>query len=267
MTQVRPENIYILMYTGGCGGEFLSQLISQHPGFATAKYNIGPSNGYHLYYDPPVQLNSGAGDSKAVFPAHPFDDRSKPNKPKDGIIIPPDATWIAAVCDPRYKRFFFLLFCIKTVLKRIPTSDLDAEFSEQIAQRYQRVWCYRYELDAWNNNIPIPNFREHMQLIYNLAIQGNMVVDKQNKKLYYDHSIDIGQLFFEDFDSEYTQLLNILGTQPLPGAQVQVANYHTRNLALIKHHTGTSAEQLISESDSRAWEIIYTMLVKFYRLV
>lgn len=267
MTQVRPENIYILMYIGGCGGEFLSQFVSQHSGFVKAKHNIGPANGYHLYYDPPVVLNSNAGDSKAVFPAHPFEDRSKPNKPKDGIIIPSEATWIAAICDTRYKRFFFLLFCIKTVLKRMATADVSAEFSEEIAHRYRRAWYYQYELDAWRNNNTIPNFREHMQRSYNLGIQGNMVIDKQNGKLHYDYSVDIGQLFFEDFNTEYAKLVNILGTDPLLGAQAAVADYHARNVALVEHYTGQNHQLLITGTDSQAWEIIYPVLAKFYRLV
>lgn len=267
MTLIRPDHIYILMYSGGCGGEFLSHLISQHPGFVTSKYNIGPSNGYHLYYDPPIQVDSQGSDLKAVFPAHPFDDRSKPNKPKDGIMIPPEATWIAALCDSSYKRFFFLLFCIKTVLKRMATADVGAEFAEEISHRYRRAWYYQYELDAWRQDKTIPNFREHMQQLYSLATQGSMAVDKQNGKLHYDHAIDIGQLFFGDFESEYAKLLDILGTQDIPGAHSAVADYHARNVAVVEYYTGQNHQRLITGTDSQAWEIIYPVLVKFYRLV
>lgn len=267
MTRVRPENIYILMYTGGSGGEFLSQLISQHPGFVPSKHNIGSSNGYHVYYDPPIQLDPNANDQKAVFPAHPFDDRSKPNKPKDGIMIPPEATWIAALCDPAYKRFFFLLFCIKTMLKRMVSADVGVEFAEELSHRYRRPWYYQYELDSWRMDKTIPNFREQMQRLYSLGTQGSMYVDKQNGKLHYDHSVDIGQLFFGDFESEYAKLLDILGTQAIPNAHAAVADYHARNVALVEYHTGQNHQRLITGTDSQAWEIIYPVLAKFYRLV
>ena len=267
MTRVRPDHIYILMYSGGCGGEFLSQLISQHPGFVTSKYSIGPSNGYHLYYDPPIQVDSQGSDLKAVFPTHPFQPRSNPSKPKDGILIPPEATWIAAVCDPAYKRFFFVLFCIKTLLKRMIAADVGAEFAEEISHRYRRAWYYQYELDAWRTNSPIPNFREHMQEVYRLGTQGNMIIDKQNGKLHYDHTVDIGQLFFGAFESEYDKLLAILGTQAIPGAHSAVAEYHARNVALVEYHTGVDYQRLITVTDTQAWEIIYPMLAKFYRLV
>lgn len=267
MTQVRPDNIYILMYTGGCGGEFLSQLISQHPGFVPSKHAIGPANGYHLYYDPPIHVDANGSDLKAVFPTHPFQSLSVPSKSQDGIIIPPEATWIAAVCDPAYKRFFFLLFCIKTVLKRMATADVSVEFAEEISHRYRRSWYYQYELDTWRDNKTIPNFREYMHQAYSLGTQGNMIIDKQNGKLHYDHSVDIGQLFFGDFESEYAKLLDILGTQAIPGARLKVTDYHARNVAVIEHYTGKNHQSLITGTDSQAWDVIYPVLAKFYRLV
>jgi hypothetical protein len=267
MTQVRPENIYVLMYSGGFGGEFLTQLISQHPGFVTAKHKINLANGYHSYYDPPIQVDTNGNNLKAVFPAHPYEDRSKPSKPYDGIIIPPDAVRIAGVCDTRYKRFFFLLFCLKTMLKRMATADVGAEFSEEISHRYRRDWYYQYELDNWRNDKTIPDFREHAQQVYKLGVQGNLANDRRKGKLYYDYSVDIGKLFFEDFESEYANLLDVFGTQAIPEAHAAVADYHARNIALVEYHTGVNYQDLITGTDSQVWEIIYPVLIKFYRLV
>jgi hypothetical protein len=157
------------------------------------------------------------------------------------------------------------------MLKKMNTADVGVEFAEEISNRYRRSWYYQYELDAWRNNDPIPNFRMYMQQAYSLGIQGSMVIDKQNGKLHYDHSIDIGQLFFGDFKSEYAKLLNILGTQAIPGAQSAVADYHARNVAVVEsviaHCTGQDYQQLITGTDSQVWEMIYPVLVKFYRLV
>jgi hypothetical protein len=147
------------------------------------------------------------------------------------------------------------------------TSDVSAEFAEEILHRYHRLWYYQYELDAWQDNKTIPNFREYTQQAYSLATQGSMHTDKQNGKLHYDHSVDIGQLFFGDFDTEYAKLVNLLGTQAIPGAQVSVVNYHARNIALVEHYTGVNYQDLITKTDNQVWEIIYPVLIKFYRLV
>jgi hypothetical protein len=277
MIAVQPDQVYILSYIGGHCGEFICHWLSQHNEFVSAELKPGPNNGFHHFYGADVKFDPTAAPAKIIFPTHPDFTQGQPSKPANGIFVPESAHWITADSSTAYKKFYFVLYWIKTGLQKHPTAtpaELAVfnkfstggrlqepsirliQFFESLGNR-NREWYYNYEVEHWYSAQAIPDFRAHIRNMYKIG--GNPITTSPANEF----AIDLDQLFFGNTAKEYERICDYFDIAPQ--SLEPLTQYHAKNVELVEHIVALPIDEFVALTHEQAWDRVYRALVALHR--
>jgi hypothetical protein len=271
---VRPDNVHLLIYLGGYGGEFIGYWLSQHPGCVPAIAESLPKNRYVHRFTQKFVISTAlatTSDDHVFFLSHP-DGKPKDATTFNGIAINQIQDHSFIWCSHAYKKFFFLLQWIKMRLYKFNMMDIDtlgkwpSHIMNQFDQHHtladfrkyinNRSWFYQFELNS---------FRAGQTL--------SAVLDQADIEYHYYHLMDqcdhlprinLDQLMFGNTAQEHQRIcehfkLDYELAQPLTQS---IQAYHQRNIEVAEKYLHMSVAQLLDLSDGKAWPVVEQALLR-----
>ena len=271
---VRPDNVHLLIYLGGYGGEFIGYWLSQHPGCIPAIAESLPKNRYVHRFTQKFVISTAlatTSDDQVFFLAHP-DLRPKDAATFNGIAIDKIQDHSFIWCSRPYKKFFFLLQWVKMRLYKFNMKNIDvigtwpSHIMNQFDQHHtlddfrkyinNRSWFYQFELNSFRAD----------QSITTVADQVDIEYPYYHMMTQCDHlpRINLDQLMFGDTAQEHQRIcehfkLDYELAQPLT-ASIQA--YHQRNIEVAEKYLHMPVEQFLALSEKQASLVMEQALMR-----
>ena len=255
--EVCPESVFLIRYPGGYCGEFLAWWLSQHTGcIKINSRNIG-HNRYVAQHQYNYVYHQQGSKDLLFLTAHPSDDVSK-----IGLPVCDSAQHLYLYSSHRTHRFYFLLYLIKTVFYKYRIDHPPAVVANR-PEKWQQFLQYlngrkeftSTEIQCWMEGIPCPDTAEIVQTAWaksptSPGYQG-------------PGSINIDELFFGDYSRSYTELCGQLNLIPQTTAQINIQDYHQRNVELAEKYLGLDLESFLElDTESALLAIKCSMLIR-----
>jgi hypothetical protein len=242
---IHHESVFLIVYSGGFCGEFLSWWLGLHPGCIRTQVKGLENNRYVWQQTYQYAYHSQGTKDKLFLSTHPGNTISK-----CGFAVPNAKQHIWLYSSARYQIFFFYMFLIKTLFfkysihdsnpPRYFTSEQWQEFLKYLDGRQD---FYNHEAESWINQ-------------RNVTV-GDLVIEKWNtlsdtSLSNIDTKIDVGQLFFENSQTGSEKLCAALDVENDSRLAHYLPEYHQRNVALVEKYHGTTVDQFLNLTTDQA---------------
>jgi hypothetical protein len=266
---VRPDLIYLIIYPGGYGGEFMAYWLSRHPGCVKSRVIPLKNNRYVWLFDHEIELDPASTCKDRLFLiTHPDSGtRSFNGVPGDQL----NRCYLSCK-NPAYRKFFFLLSWLKQRLFKFPIiTEFDELCSESEGWRYHpmrqftddrplnefqayiqyREWFYQCELDSFKNRQPNLDMLSRARAEY----QYSGIPQYEYTNLF---TIHIDQLMFDGDQSEHKRMCEHFGIDYESAHEMMTAMYlyHQRNLAVYRRYVDVPIDDFIDMSYEQAWPLV-----------
>jgi len=246
---IDPTCAKLLVYSGGRGGEFLGNLLNSHAECVHSDVIKLPTNRYLMKFDEPIEIAPTHNSKQIFLISHYYTHEHIPHN-----------NFVRLYNSPRYHPFYFLLFCLKTLLHRF-YFDADRghcyllteqQRNDMATQMTDRKWYYWHEAEAWLESRPADSIRTYLVKYFKQYGLGEFITPDQLTQ----PIIDLDQLNFGNTAGEYTRVCRTWGLTPIPNMVDTIKEYHAKNMALVDKYLNCKLDVLLNAHLPVAHELI-----------